>query len=803
MLLLWSDLRLTVRRLAHTPGYALSAIAVLALGIGANSTMFSLLHSVLLSPLPFARPAELVGFEAVNRSRRINQLSLSVSDFRDFAQTSRSFEALAAYRPDFLNYTPPGEPAQQLVAGLVTPRFLSVFGVKPMRGRGFAEAEFSYATSRVVLLSYEGWQRVFGGREDILGRNLLLNDQPHEVIGVMAPSFQEPAFADCWVPFPEEAPEYFARDSRFWTVVGRLRTGISVGQAQAELTGIAAQMERQFPETNRDWSVRVTPLLELRVSGVRRSLTLLMAAVGLVLAIACLNLANLALARGGARLPEMAVRLALGARPVHLAGQVLGESVVLALAGGAAGCGLLAGALPMIVRNLPPTLLPRAHEVAVSLPVVGFTAAVSVLTGLCFGALPAWRLAQTDVNEVLKQGGGRSGGFAGGRWQGVLVGGQIALALMVLAGSALLLRSFWNLQQAQAGFRPDGILAMRVAPPASRYETNEDLARYYDRMLEVLKTAPGVEEAAIDASAPLTGITLPFPFWIHGRERREADTATAVYNPVSERLFALLGIPLVRGRQFSERDDLKSAPVAVVNQALVRRYFPGEDPIGRRILLMPWLSNQYREIVGVVGDVRQNEPAEEPPPQIYVPQKQMPWIFTTLLVRLRPGLRAPISAIHDLIQRADPTAPVRLATMAENRRRLTAQPLLYAILLGGFAAVALLLAVLGVYASMAYAVGQRTREIGVRLALGATPARVVAHFLRRFGRSVAIGVAGGTAGALALADVLRGFLFGVAPRDPVTLAALALVLALAALAACALPAWRASRMPPIRALQSE
>jgi predicted permease len=800
---LWLDLRVTVRRLVRALGYSLTAIAVLALGIGANSAMFSLLHSVLLSPLPYAAPQALVGFEAVNRPRGIAQTTLSASDFRDYSQNSRSFEALAGYRPNFFNYAPAGDPPQQLAGGLVTPKFLQVFGVNPLRGRGFAEADFSIAAPAVVILSHAGWQRLFGGREDIIGHTLLLNDQPHQVIGIMPPLFQEPAFADCWVPFPEEAPEYFARDSRFWTVVGRLRPGITLGQAQAELTGIAQQLERQFPAIDKDWGVRVTPLLDLRIGAVRASLTLLMAAVGLVLVIACLNLANLSLARTTARLPEMALRLALGARPADLVRQVLSESVLLAVAGGTAGCGLLAVVLPVVVRSLPSTLLPRAHEVTVSLPVVGFTLVTSMLTGLCFGALPAWQLVRTNPHDLLKRGGGRSGGTAGGRLQGALIGAQIALTLMVLTGAALLLRSFWNLQQADAGFRPEGVHTLRVAPAPSRYETSADLARYYDRLIEALQATAGVERVAIDASAPLTGITLPFPFWVFGRERRDSDAATAVYNPVSEQFFALLEIPLLRGRRFIEQDGSAGAPVAVVNQTFARRYFPGEDPIGRRILLLPWVSNQYREIVGIIGDVRQDNPAEAPPPQIYVPQKQMPWIFTTLLVRLRAGTPASLALIRDALQRVEPTLPVQLVTMAASRRQLTAEPMLYAILLGGFAVVALGLAVLGVYASMAYLVVQRTREIGVRLALGATPAGVVGYFLRRFGGCVAGGAAGGVLGALLVANGLRSLLFGVAARDPATLALLAVLLPAVALVACALPAWRAARRPPMQALQAE
>ena len=800
---LWMDLRVTLRRLVRTPGYSLTALAVLALGIGANTAMFSLLHSVLLSPLPYAAPQELVGFEAINRPRGVSQASLSVADFRDFNESSRSFESLAAYRPNFFNLSQAGEPPLQLGGGLVTPTFLAVFGVKPMRGRGFAETDFSSGAPLVVILSHAAWQRVFGGREDIVGRTVLLNEQQHEVVGIMPPTFQEPAFAECWVPFPEESGEYFARDSRFWTVVGRLRNGVTAGQAQAELTEIARQLEQQYSETNKDWTVRLTPLLELRIGGIRRSLTLLMTAVGLVLVIACLNLANLALVRGSARLPEMALRLALGGRPADLARQLLGESVVLAVAGGAVACGLLSVVLPAIVRRLPTTLLPRAHEVTVSLPVVGFTLVVSMLTGLFFGALPAWRLAHASVNDVLKKGGGRSGSSSGGWLQSALVAGQIALTLILLTGATLLLQSFWKLQQADAGFRSEGVSTLRIAPAPSRYETNADLARYYDRLIDALQAAPGIDQVAIDASAPLTGITLPFPVWIFGKERHDGDAANAVYNPVSERFFSLLQIPLLRGRLFSERDGADGAPVAVVNAAFARRFFPGEDPIGHRILLLPWISNQYREIVGVVQDVRQNDLAETPPAQVYVPQKQMPWIFTTLLVRLRPGMAAPLPLIHDTLQKLEPSLPVDLITMAASRRHLTSQTLFYAILLGGFAAVALVLAGLGVYSSMAVLVVQRTREIGIRLALGATPSGVVRHFLRRFGGAVVGGVAGGLTGAWLLAGALHGLLYGVAPRDPVTLLLPALILPAIALTACALPAWRAASRSPMVALQSD
>jgi predicted permease len=448
-------------------------------------------------------------------------------------------------------------------------------------------------------------------------------------------------------------------------------------------------------------------------------------------------------------------------------------------------------------------LLPRAHEVTISLPVVGFTLVASVLTGLCFGALPAWQLARAGVSDVLKRGGGRSGSASRGRLQSVLVGGQVALTLMVLTGAALLLRSFWNLQQADAGFRPEGVQMLRIAPAPSRYETNADLARYYDRLIDALQAAPGIDQVAIDASAPLTGITLPFPVWIFGRERRDGDAMTAVYNPVSERFFSLLQIPVLSGRLFTDQDGGDGAPVAVVNQAFARRYFPGENPIGRRIMLLPWISDRYREIVGVVGDVRQDSLADAPPAQVYVPQKQMPWIFTTLLVRLRPGAMATLPQIRDTLQRIEPTLPVALRTMAESRRQLTAQSMLYAVLLGGFAAVALGLAVLGVYANMACLVVQRTREIGVRLALGATPGSVVRHFLWQFGRPVIAGVAGGFVGAGLLAGALQGLLFGVGSRDPVTLALLSMLLPAVALTACVVPAWRAARRPPMGALQSE
>lgn len=799
-----AELAAACRSLRRAPGFTTLALAMLALGIGANVAIFSIFQSIVLAPLPYPQPERLVGFTAINSAKAITMPSLSASDFRDFHQRAKSFAQLAAFRPDFVSYAPAnGAEPSQLVAAHVTEEFFAALGVAPFRGRTFLDDEFSASAPRTALLSHAAWRRLFGERLAVVGTTITLNDVPTTLVGVMPPDFREPEFVDVWLPFPVESPEYLARDSRFWSTVGRLKADAALGTAQAEAATIAETLAREFPATNKGWSATVQPLLDLRIAGLRRTLLLLVGAVGLVLLVACVNLANLMLARGVARLPELAVRLALGATPAALARAVFFESLLLALGGGALGAVLAAAGLPALAAQLPAGLVPRSHAIGVDGGALLFALIASAATGVVFGLLPAWQVLCTNVNETLKSGSSRGGtsSFAG-RAQAGLIAGQVALTLVVLSGAALLMKSLLRLQQTHPGFDARHVLAVRLSPPPSKWETMLELAAYYERALDEVRRVPGVESAAVDSSAPLSGITLRYPFWVQGRPRADGNADDAVFNSITPDFLRTLRLPLLEGRGFAERDSETALKVCLINRTLAQRLFPGESALGKRIQTLPWLAREYREVVGVVADVKQENLSDPPPAQIYVPLRQSPWFFTTMLIRTNGG-SATAASIQAALRRADPTASMTIRSLEENIALTATVPRLRTALFGLFALSALGLSAFGIYASLAFTVNQRVREIGVRMALGASPLRVLREVLAHAGRLALVGVGVGLVGALALAQLLRGLLYGVEPTDPAVLAGLALFIPLVALAASAHPAIRAARLNPVRALQAE
>ncbi len=792
------------RQLRRAPGFSALVVAMLALGIGANVAIFSIFRSIVLNPLAYPQPQQLVGFRSVNAAKGIAQPALALADFRDLRERVQSCETLAAFRPDFVGYTRDGAEPVQLVCGRVTEEFFTVFGLAPQVGRIFRAEEFELGGPRAAVLSHAAWQRLFAGSAEAVGRAVRLDDEMVTIVGVMPEGFREPEFADVWLPMSPEQPENLVRDSRYWTTIGRLKPGVAAAQLQAEATAVAAALASDFASTNRGWTLVVQPLLEMRVGGLRSSLLILVGAVGLVLLIACVNLANLLLARGVARWPELAVRLALGASPGALARGVIWESLLLALAGGAAGAALAAAGLPVLAARLPAGLVPRAHEIGVDAGALGFALAVALGTGLLFGVLPAWQVARANVNEVLKAGSSRG---ASGRWtsrlQTGLVVGQVGLTMVVLAGAGLLMKSLFALQRAGTGFDPAHVLALRISVPQSRWFEFARLGDYYERLLAEVRREPGVEGAALNCSAPLCGVTLRFPFWVEGRPVEDGNADEAVFNAVDAGYFRTLRVPLERGRVFDAGDDFKAAagrPVCMVNQALARRLFGEADPIGRRIRTLPWMVRGYREVVGVVGNVKQDTQADEATPQLYVPQRQSPWFFTTVLVRTTTATPA---AVQAALRRVDPTLTMTVFTLDAAIARTATQPRVRTMLFGWFASVALGLAAFGMYASVAFTVGQRTREFGVRLALGATPGGVMRGVLARAAWLAGAGVAVGLAGALATTRLMRGALYAVEPGDPLVLGALAMLLPAVVLAAAAVPAWRAARLEPTAALRAE
>lgn len=799
-----AEIAAAFRSLRRAPGFTALALSMLALGIGANVAIFSIFRSIVLSPLPYAQPERLVGLSSINSAGAITMPALSATDFRDFHQRAKSYSALAAYRPDFLSYAPTnsGDPIQ-LVAAHVTANFFSTFGVAPASGRTFRSDEFSISAPRAAVLSRNAFRRHFGERADVIGSTVILNDVPTTVIGVMPDNFREPEFVDVWLPFPDESPEYFARDSRFWTTIGRLAPGSTLGSAQAEATTIADALAREFSSTNNGWTASVQPLLEMRISGLRRTLLLLVGAVGLVLLVACVNLANLMLARGVARLQELAIRLALGATPHALARAVFIESLVLALLGGAAGVAIAKISLPALAAQLPVALVPRSHEISVDSGALLFALGASVLTGLIFGLLPAWQVLRTNVNETLKTGGARGGTnrFAG-RAQAGLIASQVALTLVVLSGAALLMKSLLNLQRTNPGFDSANILTVRLSPPPSKWDTMLELGAYYQRAIDEVRRVPGVEAAAVNSSTPLTGITLRYPFWVQGQPRTDGSADEAVFNSITPDYFRALRIPLVQGRMFDERDNETALKVCLINQTLAKRLFPGENPVGKRIQTVPWLARDYREVVGVVADVKQDNLADPAPAQLYVPVPQSPWFFMNLIIRTQ-GPATSVASIQAALRRADPTASMTIRSLDESIAMTNTLPRLRTLLFGMFAVIALGLSTFGIYASMAFTVNQRVREIGVRMALGASPLRVLQEVLARAGKLALAGVLVGVLGALALAQLLRGLLHGVEPHDPWILVGLIVFIPPVALLASAHPALRAARLNPVRALNSD
>ncbi len=794
------ELYAAFRSLRRAPGFSALAIAMLAVGIGANVAIFSIFNSIVLSPLPYPEAARLVGLNSLNAAKALTQPALSAADFRDVRAQAKSYTALAAFRPNFIGYTPAGGTPVQLVGALVTEEFFAVFGLAPHLGRTLRTDEFGGAAPRTAVISFACWRRHFGARPEIVGTTITIENQPTTIIGVMPDAFREPEFAEVWLPFDPESAENLARDSRFWTTVGRLAPSASPATAQAEAATLAAALAQEYPAISKGWTFALQPLLEQRVGSLRASLLLLVGAVGLVLLVACVNLANLLLARGLVRLPQLALRLALGATPGALARGVVLESLLLALGGGLAGIALAAGAMPVLASRLPAGLIPRSHAIGLDPTALVFAVLISALTGLVFGFLPAWQVRRANVNELLKSAGSRGtpGRFTG-RVQAGLVAAQVAVTLVVLTGAALLVQSLFRLQRTAPGFVAQSVSAIRIAPGVERWSRPVELAQYYDRLLAELLRTPGVTAAALDSSAPLCGITLRYPFWVQGRPRTEGNADEAVFNSVSGDFLTTLQIPLRRGRFLDARDDAKAPRVCVINESLARRLFPNQDPLGQRLQTVPWLTREYREIVGIIGDTQQATLAEPPPPQIYVPSAQSPWFFTTLLVRASGSVSA--STLQTALRRADPALSMSVRSLAENIALTTTQPRLRAWLFGLFGAGALLLSAFGIYASMAFTVSQRGREIGVRLALGATPAQILHLILARAARITAIGVAAGIAGALAFAQLLRGVLPGIEPPDPALLGLLVIVLPCVALLASAHPALVASRADPTRALQ--
>jgi putative ABC transport system permease protein len=812
---LLQDLRYSLRRLLKSPAFSLIVVFTLALGIGANTAIFSAVNAVLLRPLGYAEPDRLVTIEHSYPSLGDLKAPVSAPGFRDYQRQARSIESMAVERGWAANLTGQGEPIR-LVGARVTGRFFTTLGVPALAGRTLLPGEDSAGREHVVVLSHGLWQRLFAGAPSAVGRSLELNGESYQIVGVMPDGFRDVRnrAVELWTPIvfrPDELADD-QRTSESLNLVARLRPGVPYQQAVSEFHTLAEQLKRQYTDRYApDWSLLVTPLARRLLGDVRPALLVLLGAVGFVLLIACANVANLLLARAAARSKEIAVRTALGASRDRLVRQLLTESVLLALAGGVVGLGLAYWGVRTLVA-INPGNLPRADEIGVDLRVMLFTLLVSLVTGLLFGLAPALHTAAADIHGVLKEGGRGHIGDRGG--QGVrrtLVVAEVALALTLLTGAGLLIRSFARLQGVDPGFNPDHLLTFNLSLPATRYASDTAQAAFFDQVLPAVAAVPGVRGVGATSVMPFGGGWTTGSFEIEGYQTPPRQPGPwGDIRIVSPGYFETMGIPLRRGRRLAEQDRMGGPLVAVVDDEFVRRYWAHEDPVGKRFTFGPpagavdTSAREWITVVGVVGHTKQEGLDAENRLQLYLPYRQSARPFLSLAVRTAgdPGPYA--NAVRRAVQSVDPDQPLSgVASMDELLARSVGQRRLSMMLLSLFSGIALVLASVGIYGLMSYSVAQRARELGVRIALGAARGDVLRLVLRQ-GMSLALtGIVIGLGAAVALSRLIESQLYGVHAGDPATMGLVAGLLALTALAANLVPAWRATRVDPAVVLREE
>ena len=798
------DLRYGFRMLLKSPGVGAIAILTLALGIGANTAIFSVVNAVLLRPLPYPEPERLVRVHGRNLPMNLPSSPVSPLDMADFRSQSRTFENLAAFSNSSAVLTGRGEPRSLSVTS-ASFGMMDLLGTRLERGRFFLAQEEKEGSERVIVLSHDFWQSEFHGDPGAVGQMLTLSGIPRRIVGILPAGFRNP------VPGPEGEPVIWrplllpsdpgARGGHWTWCVGRLKKGVTLAQAQSDLDAIAQSIEKTYPATSTGWRTRVVALAEDRVESVRGGLLALSGAVGIVLLIACANVASLLLGRASGREREMAIRRALGAGSWRISRQLLTECVILSVAGGTFGV-LLASWMKDLVLATAASSLPAWVEVRLDGRVLGFTLAVSVLTGLIFGLGPALHGLGTDPGLSLKEGGTRTGaGRERARFRRGLVAVQVALSVILLAGAGLLLQSLWRLLGVERGFRTENVVTLTLALPQARYAEASQINGFYRGLLERVSALPGTRAQGLINILPLSGGYSGDSFTVDEHPPvRPGEEPTAEHRAVSEGYFAALGIPLLKGRSLEARDDGHAPLVAVINESMARTFFPGEDPLGKHLKY----NEVSREIVGIVGDVRHFSLAEEPKPEYYLPFAQEALTQYTLVVRGAGDPSRLVPAMRGAVRKLDPDLAVAgLGTLDELVASSVAQPRFRAILLGAFAALALLLCAVGIYGVLSSAVSQRTREIGVRMALGARRRDVLGMVVGEGMKLVGFGMVAGLAGSLGLSRLLSGFLYQVSATSPLTLAGVSVLLACVALLACGLPAWRAARVEPMSALRYE
>ncbi len=800
------DLSYAWRSLRKRPGFAAVAIVTLALGIGANTAIFSVVQGVVLEPLPYPEPGRLMTVWEDHTARGGPAREWTGrANFLDWRARNRVFEHVAVYTGWGPNLTGVGEP-ERLVGELVSAAYFAALGVEPAAGRAFTGVDEDPGAERVVIVTDGLWRRRFGGDPGILGKTVSLDGEPYAVVGVLPAGFESPFTADVeiWRPLPFR-PGDDDRGSYFLRAVGRLRPGVSLDLARSDLTRVGRELSGEHPEYYRDVAVSVVPLHEIVVGPTRPALLALMGSVGFVLLIACANVANLLLARSAARRREMAIRASLGAGRARIMRQLLTESLLLTLLGG--GLGLLAGTWGIeALKSIAPAGAPRLDGVGLNLEVLAFTAGLTLLTGLLFGLAPALRASRPDLVGSLQHGERAGGGAARSRLRGALVVSEVALALVLLIGAGLLIRSFWGLTRVDPGFRAAGAIGANLQLPRTSYREPEAIAAFFDQLLERLDARPSLAAAGAVSVLPLSGDDSDVDVTIEGRPApAPGDRAGVWYRAVSSGYFETMGIRRVAGRGFTDRDRAGSMPVAIVNETLARRHFAGEDPIGQRLKLGgPDSTRPWRTIVGVIGDVRHKGLGLEPAEELFLPHAQFPRRIMTVVMRPRSEAVEALEVLRSEVRALDPDLPIGgVTSLTALVRGSLALPRFTALMLATFAALALALAAIGVYGVLSYAVSRRRREIGVRMALGADRGDVLALVVGGGLRLIGAGLAIGLPLALVASRLLRRLLIEISPHDPLTLGATAVVLVAAGSLACYLPARRAARFDPVVSLRHQ
>jgi predicted permease len=809
---IWNDLRYAFRTLCRTPGFAVVLVLTMALAIGANSAIFSVINGVLLRPLPYPNPDRLVCIYFNSDAQP--KFALNPYDFRDFRERNRTFESVAAISPYNAQLSGSGGEPVKLTSLAVTAGYFGMLGVSPELGREFTTDDELPGHGRLAVLSNRLWRSQFGSAGDIIGRTITINALPFTVVGVMPPTARHPGnnyhavadgdTVDLWAPFTFEGDPN-SRGSHFINGFGRLKPGVSVEQGNADLSAVLSVLAREHPG-DQGWRVKLTPLYQETVGSSRRMLLVLLGAVALLLLIACVNAANLLLARSSARVREIGIRSALGAGRWRIIRQLLTESLLIAFAGAALGTLFAVGGVRALVASLPAGF-PRAAEIRLDFGVFMFTLIVAVVTGLAFGLVPALTASRTDLQHSLREGGrGATGGGRQLRLRNFLVVGETGLACVLLIAAGLMLHSFVNLLRADPGFRPQQVLTASVSLPREHYSTDPRIVQFYDELVTRLQSIPGVQSAAVGTDLPWTGYDENAGFSVEGRSAEYNSQTAARYHGASVDYFRALGIPLVSGRFFTRHDDQNAPHVMIVNQAMANRYWPGEDPIGKRVTFSsnPVSDKDWVQIVGVVKDIKDHPDSPSAGPAFWFSYAQQPYENMSVVVRSSSNPALLMSDLRSAVRQLDSGLAVGdMRVMGQVVDAAVSSQRFALFLVGLFAALALVLATIGMYGVVSYSVNQRMHEFGVRMALGARPWGLMRMIVGQGLKLAIVGAAIGLLCAAALGRLLSSLLYGVGDRDPFAFAGVALLTLITATLACYVPARRASYADPTQSLRSE